>query len=958
MAKRKFYRSGKNLSTRLKNYFKKAVKAGFVAGIFFLFLVLSLFAYYAQGLSDPETALKKKIAVTTKIYDRSGEVLLSELHGDKQRTIISKDQIPDTIKEATIAVEDEEFYDHIGIDPSAILRAIWTDIKKREIVQGGSTITQQFVKNSILTPERTLKRKIKEVIYALEIERKYSKEQILTWYLNQIPYGRLSYGIGAASQAYFDKPAKKLSTSEAATLAALPKAPTYYGSHPKALKRRQEFIINKMNRLGYITEKERRQAIKKGIEFSEDERTMKAPHFARYVKSYLERKVGTKKLRRRKREKGGLKIITSLDWELQKKAQKIIKKKAQRNEKIYNASNASLVAIDPETGEILSMVGSRNFHSDKIDGQVNVSLQSRQPGSAFKPFVYATALEKGLAPQTKLFDVRTEFNASCPWDAYQQNIDQVSGSPCYHPNNYGGITHGPVSIREALAQSLNIPAVKALHVAGIGNTINKAEKAGITTFQDRNFGLSLVLGGAGVKLLELTNAYSVFPEDGNYTPIQPIIGIKGLEQETKKEILPDQPEKKEVFSQKTARAITNILSDNKARAPMFGTNNNLNLKTIPTAAKTGTTQNNRDAWTVGFNPNLVVGIWAGNNDNEQMNPQAIGSTVAAPIWNEFMRIALEEKPKPEFKPQSSFNPKKPMLNGNFGAEKTVEIDQITGKKATKYTPETLIKEKKYKTAHNILYYINKENPRGAIPQKPDSDPQFENWEKSVQNWVASQGRNSIFKKEPPEEYDDIHLPGNKPEVTINTPKKEETITGNKLKLDLEAEAKLGLKQIDIFLDQNYLGSINSPPWKKSFPFPETQDFCEGKKILRINAYDRVQNSAAVKRELDLDRKCEIESSKEPSTPLKIKENKNYYQLWGEIININNPDRFSFYYYQTSKSTKLNQIKTKKINTTSSDLVASSSLAKDELEDKNYAAFFQVKTKSGTIYKSDEVTFSP
>ncbi|MEK7627665.1 MAG: transglycosylase domain-containing protein, partial [Patescibacteria group bacterium] len=442
-----------------KHFIKTALIIIAVIFISLLLFSAGIFAYFAKDLPDPAEISERKITQSTKIYDRTGKILLYDIHGEEKRTIVPFDEIPQYVKNATIVAEDDDFYKHSGFDIRGIIRAFWVDIKNRQIRQGGSTITQQFIKQAVLTSDRTFTRKIKEIILALQTEQKYSKDEILNFYLNQVPYGSNAYGIEAAAITFFNKTAEDLTLSESAILAALPKAPTYYspyGNNEKDLKNRQIYILERMFAKGYITAEELEKAKNEEMEFSQEFRNIRAPHFVMYIKSYLVEKYGEDAIETR-----GFKVTTTLDWDLQEKAEKIVKERVEINRKNYKANNAALAAINPNNGEILSMVGSYDYFDAKNDGNVNVAIRPRQPGSSFKPFVYAQAFIKGLAPDTLLFDLKTEFNPSCPADGSQEK-DQY-GLECYHPQNYDSQYRGPIKIQSALAQSLNIPAVKVLY---------------------------------------------------------------------------------------------------------------------------------------------------------------------------------------------------------------------------------------------------------------------------------------------------------------------------------------------------------------------------------------------------------------------------------------------------------------------------------------------------------------
>lgn len=809
--------------------------------------LIGAFAYFAKDLPNPEEITERRVVESTKIYDRTGKIILYDVHGEEKRTVIPFEEIPQHLKGATIVIEDDNFYHHFGLDWKGILRAALANLQGKKIAQGGSTITQQFIKNAILTPERTLTRKIKEAILAIEMEIKYSKDEIFNFYLNQVPYGSNAYGIEAAAQTFFNKNAKDLNIAESALLAALPQAPSYYspyGSHFDELKARQEYILERMYKFGYITKEEMEQAKQEELEPARAPSTFKAPHFVMYIREYLEEKYGKEYM-----EKAGLKVYTTLDWELQQIAEQVIAEGIEKNIKNYNAHNAALVAIDPKTGQILAMVGSKDYWADPapvgcrpgknclFEPNVNVAIRPRQPGSSFKPFVYATAFQKGFTPDAMIFDLKTEF--------------AVEGAPSYQPQNYDEKFRGPVSFRQGLAQSLNVPSVKVLYLAGVGDTINTAQDMGIDTLKDRSrYGLSLVLGGGEVKLLEETAAFGVFANEGIKNPLISILKIE----DNGGRVLEKFEEKSEkILEPQIVRLISDILSDEETRAPMFGSKSKLYIEERPVAAKTGTTQEYRDGWTVGYTPSLVAGAWAGNNDNTSMRRGA-GIYVAAPIWNEFMKKAYDKKSQvsqrgkqetenyfdlpeevEEFTEPEPVETNKDVLNGKFASEIRVKIDKISGKLATNLTPPNLIEERIYAQVHCILYYLNKNDPQGSSDGR--NDPQFNNWEKPVLNWASSAG---IYSKQPPQEYDDVHTLENQPEVKIISPKNNEVINDEKIEIKAEASARLGIEKVEFFLDGELIGIRYSKPHYLIFEIPSS---IKGENhIIEIRAYDKVGNS--------------------------------------------------------------------------------------------------------------------
>ena len=735
--------------------------------ILFVFIVITLliaaFFYYSRYLPDPNAWQERKVIQSTKIYDRENKTLLYEIHGEEKRTIVAYSDISQIVKNATIVAEDAEFYNHSGINFRGILRAILADIRDKKILEGGSSITQQLIKNAYLSPERTLSRKIKELILAITLEKKYSKDEILNFYLNQIPYGSNSYGIEAAAQTYFNKPAKELNLAEAVYLAALPKAPSYYspyGSHDNELKARANYILGRLYDLKYISKKNYDEAEKTTVDFADQKSDIIAPHFVMFVREYLNEKYGENFV-----EKSGLKVTTTLDLNLQNIAERVVKEGAERNE-IYNAKNAALTAIDPKTGQILAMVGSKNYNDDpepegcepgkncEFDPNVNIATRLRQPGSAFKPFVYAAAITNGYTPQTVIWDVPTEFNPLCSWNGIAESgVDQET---CYRPKNYDGQFRGPVTLKQALANSLNVPSVKVLYLAGINNAINTAENMGITTLKDRSrYGLSLALGAAEVKLLDMVSAFGVFSQDGIRR--EPVSIIK-VEDGSGRILEEYREQNQRVIEEQSAREINDILSDNNARAPMFGLYSPLSLGLIPAAAKTGTTQDPndetkaRDAWIIGYTPSLVAGVWVGNNNNAPIEKGGAGVAAAGPIWRSFMTAALKDKPIETFNKPNPIISEKPILNGQYQISVKLKINKNNGLLATEKTPPELIEEKTFTEIHEILWWLDKNNPQGPTLEDPEFDSQFKNWELSLQNWLLNNYGTSYYNKLP-KDYD-------------------------------------------------------------------------------------------------------------------------------------------------------------------------------------------------------------
>lgn len=598
---------------------RQALLGVFDASIILLIFAIGLCAYFYIKTPVPDL-YGREISQTTIIYDRTGEHVLYEIHGEENRKIIAHQEIPDVVRIATLAAEDDNFYNHPGIDFWSIVRAMKVNLENKEILQGGSTITQQLARNAYLTREKTWIRKIKETFLALKIERKYSKDEILDFYLNEVPYGANAYGIQAAAETFFGKSAEELTLDEAAFLASLPKAPSHlspYEENRDKLIKRQKSILNRLAELELATDQEVVQALLMDTlgKVKPIFHPILAPHFVFYVRNTLKEKYGEDFMKN-----GGLKVYTSLNYEMQKEAEEMVENMVASNEQRFGASNSSLIAMDPKTGEILTMIGSRNYFDQRIDGQVNVSIQLRQPGSSFKPIVYAKAFEKGYQPESQILDTQTNFGP----DGTGRN---------YVPRNYSGDFKGLVTMRQALSMSLNIPAIKTLNMVGIEDALDMARRLGISTLNRDNYGLSLAIGGGDVTLLEEVAAFSVFANDGKRnapTPIHKIIDAKG------KEILAFKSKEEKALEPQVARKINSVLSDNDARSPVFGPRSPLWIDGYQVAAKTGTTQWYRDAWTIGYTPNLAVGVWSGNNNGNSMRDNSPGALVSGPIWQKFM----------------------------------------------------------------------------------------------------------------------------------------------------------------------------------------------------------------------------------------------------------------------------------------------------------------------------------
>ena len=704
-----------------------------VGGVVLVLIGFGLLFIWIATLDIPDLSSfeERRIIQSTKIYDRTGEVLLYDLSRDIRRTVVPFENISIHLKNATVAIEDDQFYNHPGIDFLAILRAVISNLSEGNLLggQGGSTITQQVVKNSILEQDKKLTRKIKEAILAIRLEQILSKEEILNYYLNESPYGGTIYGAEEASQAFFNKPASDLTLAESAYLAALPQAPTYlspYGNNVDALEARKNLVLKRMELNGFITNEEYLSAKNEKVEFEPQVITgIRAPHFVMFVREKLVERYGEEALQQR-----GLRVITSLDWEMQQAGERIVAEKAASNTEVFDAENAGLVAINPQNGDILTMVGSRDYFDTEIDGNFNVTLAPRQPGSSIKPIVYASALSEGYTADTVVYDVRTQFSTEC------EVYDISSETPCYSPNNYNGKFLGPITLRNALAQSLNIPAVKVLYLTGLKDAIKLASDMGITTLNDPDrLGLTLVLGGGEVKLLEHTQAYGVFANEGVKTELRPILKIEDV---NGNELEKFEVEDERVLERDVALTISDILSDNEARTPLWGANSLVNFTARDVAVKSGSTNNLRDAWIMGYTPNLAVGIWVGNNDNRPMGGRLSG-LIAAPMWRAFMDEALPMVETQNF-PQAPSTPKnlKPILRGEF-FDTEFFVNQLLDKPEETTLDINLLAN----SIHSILHYVDKDNPRGDYPKNPNVDSQYEYWEYGVQRWKEQEYKNLL-----------------------------------------------------------------------------------------------------------------------------------------------------------------------------------------------------------------------
>lgn len=804
----------------VKNLILAAIALALLGAIFFL----GLFAWLSRDLPDPNSLTMREVPQSTKIYDRTEEHLLYEISGDEKRTLVTLDQVPQFLIDATITAEDRKFYEHGGVDYKGILRAFFTNVTTLDPTgQGASTITQQLVKNAILTNEKTITRKVKEVVLALALERRYTKEEILQLYLNEIAYGSTNYGIESASLAYFEKHVEELTLAEAATLAALPKAPSTFLNDPERLLARRDWILDSMVEIGYVSQEDADNAKTQDTSVTLSLSDIDAPHFVLWVKEQLEQEYGERLV-----EQGGLKVVTTIDFDKQIIAEEAVNNNKEARSEQYGFNNSGLVAIDPSNGHILSMVGSADYFDDDIDGQVNVPLRPLQPGSSFKPIMYTAAFEIGYTPNSILWDVNTTF--------------PTSTGP-YAPKNYDLSQHGPMTLRSALQGSLNIAAVKLLYLVGVQNGLDFAERLGYSTFEDRSkFGLAIVLGGAEVKLLEHAAAYATFANEGEYHAPVSILRVEEPDGNILQEWEDEDGE--QIIKENIARTITNVLSDDGARAYAFGTGSLLTLPGRAAAAKTGTTNDYKDAWTVGYTPQLVAGVWTGNTDGTAMNRGSGGSSVAAPIWNEFMRRALEGESAQSFTSPSIPITGKPILDGTIPSE-IVVIDTASGKLATDRTPDRFREERFCGEFHNILTFVDRFDPLGDIPENPDKDYSYQSWEDGVIGYLADQKENppedgsAVMEVcEIPTEEDDLHISRNTPSLKVNSPKKNDDVARS-FEAQITTSAPRGISRVEYLIDGVMVvrssssrgATISLPSWVGS-----------GAHTLTVVSYDDIDNS--------------------------------------------------------------------------------------------------------------------
>jgi 1A family penicillin-binding protein len=793
--------SGKLDWTRLGAW---GAKAAFVGVIVAFFLALGLFAYYSRDLPSPDQVVRRA-GWSTKILDRNGEPLY-DVYEDQRRIPVTLDQVPETLRQATIAIEDKNFYQHSGFDLLGMLRG-FTRLFTRGKAQGGSTLTQQLVKNVLLTSERRLSRKIREFVLAVQIERKYSKDEILQMYLNEAPYGGTAWGVEAAAETYFGKSVSELNLSESALLAGLPQAPSLYSPFLGGnYQGRTLQVLKRMREDGYVTEDQETQAQQdlENLQFAEEGTSFRAPHFVIYVRQLLEDRYGPDVV-----ESGGLQVTTTLDWELQQEAQNIVSEEISQVEDLH-ITNGGAVVINANTGEILAMVGSKNYADPDYDGKYNVTLGLRQPGSAIKPVTYVTALKKGYTASTLLMDTATVFPGGV-------------NHPEYQPVNYDGKYRGPVQVRYALGSSLNIPAVKMLAQVGIRDVLKTAYDMGITTLEPTQenlsrLGLSLTLGGGEVRLLEITSAYAAFG-NGGYR-VDPVAILK-VEDRNGKVLDSFEPQLgRQVLTSQEAWIISDILSDNQARLLTFGPNSALNIPSRQVAVKTGTTNDKRDNWTIGWTPSNVVGVWVGNNDNSEMKQVASGVSGASPIWRRIILKVLDQtSPETFVRPTGITELDVDKVSGylahdDFPSRKEYFIagTEPQGDDPVHQMAKICKGEQKLATQVDIArnnydqkeYFFFKEEDPTASPGESNR------WQEGILNWLKDQ---SDERYHPPTEYcstqDDI-------EVEIAEPGNEVQINSNQVKVRIVPKSTSPTDWAEILIDGQLMARLTSPPYEGTY----------------------------------------------------------------------------------------------------------------------------------------------
>lgn len=785
-----------------------------------LVIMIILFAWYSKDLPSP-TKVVRRDGFASRIYDRNGE-LLYDLYHDQKRQPVTDDQIPDYLKKATVAVEDKDFYKHAGFDPLAPFRIIKNFFYFNKLT-GGSTLTQQLVKNVLLTSEVSVTRKIKEFILAVQIEAKYKKNDILLMYLNEAPYGGTAWGVGTASEQYFGKAVKDLDLAESAILAGLPQRPNVYSpfsTTPTAYVARTEHVLNRMVEDGYIDAETKNTTMEevKNYKFYQNTSKLSAPHFVFWIKDLLSQRYGEDVA-----EGGGLKVTTTLDINLQNQVQQIVSDQIDKSEKLLISNGAALV-LDPRDGQVLAMVGSRGYNSDKTSGQFNVVTQGlRQPGSAIKPITYLMALRKGYNAASLIMDTPVSF--------------PIAGQKDYSPQNYIGKFNGPMSLRDALGNSINTIAVKMLASVGVSNMLQQAYDMGVSTLEPtaenmKKFGFAVTLGGADVKMIDLASAYAAFANGGNR--IDPV-GILKVEDKDGRVLEEFQPVLgRKVMSPQEAFIISNILSDNNARSLTFGAVNSLNISNYQVAVKTGTTNDKKDNWTIGWTPNLLVSVWVGNNDSTPMGKVASGVSGAAPIWRQIMLYTLPKREKQDFPiPDKIVNISVDKISGygvhdGFPSKTEYFIDgtqtnisdpihlklKVCKDKVGLATPEDVSSGN-----YDEKEYLNFKE------EDPVSTDGRNRWQEGIDSWINQQSNKDIYF--PPQSYcRSDGMVG----VNFDQPGDHST-QGNDVSIKISTSSLKKITEVKLWVDGSEVKSWNERPFEGNF------NMSTGPHTLKVRATD-------------------------------------------------------------------------------------------------------------------------
>ncbi|MEK7127296.1 MAG: PBP1A family penicillin-binding protein [Patescibacteria group bacterium] len=822
--------------TKLLTYLAVGSLVGVIG---FSILTTIVFAVFSFGLPDPSKVIRRD-GFSTIIYDKGGKTLY-DVYQDANRIPLDIKSIPKTLQEATVSIEDKDFYKHSGYDLLGIIRAIRNSVLRGGIAGGGSTITQQVVKNTLLSREQTASRKIRELILANQIETKYSKEQILQMYLNEAPYGGSLYGAESAAQKFFGKSVKDLTLLESAILAGLPQSPTSYypfGSNPKAYVERTKNVLRRMREDGYINYQQETDSIKQltTFQFASASAGIKAPHFVFYVKDQLVKMFGEDTV-----EGGGLRVTTTLDLDWQEATEKIVNEEIIKLKKA-KVGNGAAVVLDPKTGEIKAMVGSYDYF-DKDYGSYNVATALRQPGSSGKPFVYATALSKGYTASSMLMDVKTSYPSNDP------------KNPIYTPENYNLKYAGPIQLRFALGNSINTIAVKLTALSGVKDIMQNGFNAGLSTWEPttenmKNVGLSLALGGREVRLLELTGAYGAFANGGLKVDPLSILKVTDAKGKVLYEYKPVTEPR--VFSPEVSFIVSHILSDDNARKDVFGANSLLVVPSHTVAVKTGTTDQKRDNWTLGYTPGVVVGVWVGNNDNTIMSPTITsGVTGAAPIWNRIMKTILVKTPNEEFiKPDSVVAMPVDTLGGGLphgndgirseyftkGTEpisqssifKSLKVSKSNGKLAN----DMEIKSGDYDSKEFVV--IEEQEPLVWVGLPIyDKEKNINHWQDAINKWLADNKKGDA-KWNPPTDKSDAKQ--NDVVVNVESPKDQQRIDSNSIAIKAKAFSARDIVQFVLEVDgsEKINKAVNS--------LDETLSLSNGSHELKFKAVDSGGNA--------------------------------------------------------------------------------------------------------------------